>query len=236
MKEIGGPSPDTPPSYDESLIKPAQHAIGFRIAAVQQERVQNLLAMYIDPLMECQATLGILKMAFALIPSDIPGLQDTRLVKSVNVLQEQAETFETESNPAFESIEGFAEDENVRLVRLQGEENNARFWEQPSVVQQLEQGIRQRVEASSGGTDDKISEPPQMTTKPTGKGLIGKLLKRQAPLNRSSGGTRGECEKTLPEVQVNAGIEELCIRYVTPVGLYDTRSGRAVVVRVRFGA
>ena len=227
--------PEALPSYHESLKQPSHQSM---IEAVQRERIRNLPADYIHPLLASQASSAIYKMTFALVPSDVENLQNNQKPNRADVLEKHVGASGTDCNPASESIEGFAEDENVRLIRLRGNENGARFWEQPSVVSNLERGIRQILGLSPDHTEGwRANQCIQPGARPR-KTFLGRLPK--AATQASKGPFADEIHRSAaldpmaPHVEVQVAVEEVCLRYETPMGLYDTRTGMALVIRVHF--
>lgn len=105
---------------------------------------------------------------------------------------------------------GFPSTENLTLVRLRSSELSLEFCRQPAVMQEIELQM---------STDLRKS---------------GYLVFRRAPSDLE---WRTIQEKPLMEAEARVGVEtrEICIRLENEMGLYETRTGKAVVVRVETG-
>ena len=117
-----------------------------------------------------------------------------------------------------ETIVGFPSAENLTLLRLHGHENSLEFWRQLAVLQELGQQLRTHLQNSG-----------YQVTKDSGAGLQG-----PSPPNAE---WRTVQEKPLGEGEVRVRVEtmEICLRVENDMGLYETRTGKAIVVKVNVG-
>ena len=105
------------------------------------------------------------------------------------------------------------------MERLHGQENGVEFWRQLAVMQELMQQLCAHLqslghlviednEASLQGPHSPTAEWRTVQKETLGKG----------------------------EVRVRVEMKEVCLRTENDMGLYETKSGKAVVVKVDFGA
>ncbi|KAL9597812.1 MAG: hypothetical protein Q9219_004889 [cf. Caloplaca sp. 3 TL-2023] len=118
---------------------------------------------------------------------------------------------------------GFPADENPILVRLSGLENRLAFWQKPAAVRTLRDlicaGLRK------GGYH--ILPNPSLGSEeraPEGHRTRGSEVADWRFVERLALG--------MAEARVEVGVREVCARVVSAIGLFETRWGRAVVVRV----
>lgn len=114
-----------------------------------------------------------------------------------------------------EKILGFPMTEDLTLIRLCGEEHTIEFWRQPAVIREFEE---QLCEFLRDG---------------------GYVVVR----DEGDGRNRTSAEWKTVEARVLANghartvvyIKEICLRVENAMGLYETRSGKALVVKVDVG-
>lgn len=117
-----------------------------------------------------------------------------------------------------ETVVGFPSAENPTLVCLHGQENSLEFWRQVAVRQELGQQLRTHLENS-------------------GYRVIGdNRTSIQGQISPSADWSTVH-EETLKDGEANFQIEtkEICLRIVNGMGLYETSTGKAVVVEVNVG-
>ncbi|KAF7593762.1 hypothetical protein BBP40_010938 [Aspergillus hancockii] len=134
------------PSYEDSIRSPpptekSPHSIATtpplhrHLDESRLQRVQSILTQYIDPLLSQQASSGLYKATFILIPSNTTSLQPSAQTNS-------------EPTPKDPEVVGFPASTVVKLVQLHGEEHTTEFWRQPAVLRELESSLRARLAAS----------------------------------------------------------------------------------------
>ena len=105
------------------------------------------------------------------------------------------------------------------MVYLHGQENSLEFWRQLAVMQELEQQMRSHLGNSGyrviGANETSLQGPtsPQADWRTVPKETLGN-----------------------GEVSVSIQITEICLRTENDMGLYETKTGKAVVVKVNVGA
>lgn len=252
--EVGDSDPV--PSYEESVgsgqtlsdtfprpvdEKQSGLPLQTQLANIRSQRIQSILHIYIDPLLLSQGASGIYKTMFFLIPSNIRALQHSSEV----------------STPKDEII-GFPSNENVKLVRLRGEEHTLEFWRQPAVIAELESSLKARL-AASGHKLEQVPVPS--LAPPVGPESPGAPPERKSFWGRKKEkyvhgyedptlscdfklGWRADDEVQrdgvkrlgLGEVRVRVAMKEVCLRVENEMGLYETRRGMGVSVVVEVGS
>ena len=206
---------DGPPSYTESLNSPQHNNspsyLPQNIAAARTAVISSLLINYITPHLYGSALSGLASTTLILIPSNVSSLQPPSKTGS------QA-SLDSKDGPPRETIVGFASAENLTLIRLHGQENSIQFWRQPIVIQELGQQLRSHLLISGhrvvGDNETSIqgSNPPIADWR-----TVPKL----------------DLEKE--DVRTRVCIMEICLRVENDMGLYETRTGKAVVVKMDVG-
>lgn len=101
------------------------------------------------------------------------------------------------------------------MIRLEGQENSLGFWCQPRVVFELEQQLRSQLQRE-------------------GLRVVGCNASQRAVSNVDWRTIERKPLKT-SEASIEVGMQEISLRTENAMGLYETRTGKAVVVKVEFG-
>jgi len=222
------PSTDLP----QSLVE--------RLSSVRLQRINAIIDAHINPLLEQQADSGLYKSVFILVPSNSTTLQaqDT----SDDILERSAGSVGSSRN---EEIIGFREGEYVKLVRLHGTEYDAEFWRQPSVISELNDALQTKLRKAghriaSLPAKQSLSEPDNTQNSPsstaTKKNYFGwRKKEKETPVisqDIPASGWRFEKEDALTdgEVRIKTGLQDVSLRVQSEMGLYETKTGKAVVV------
>ncbi|KAH0551691.1 hypothetical protein GP486_007090 [Trichoglossum hirsutum] len=230
-------------------IASSQGVLPAQIASVREQRIQILLDTYVQPLLDEQALSGLYKTTFILVPSNVVPLQDGDSPSTPNAI---------EGSSAADVVVGFPSEDFVKLVRLKGPENKLEFWRQPAIVDQLGRQLKARLhggghklayEEPVSSMDAEALPPMGGSTRP----LFGRKSSKSAQLDRLEerrleqglfrGGWRAPNErpsgyqKLAPgEVQVDVNVSDVSIRVVTEMGLYETKTGSAVIMTIEVGS
>lgn len=219
---------DPPPPYAESIADESfvAHSLPSTIQKARFHRISSLLATHIHPHLPRSALDKVSSRTLVLIPSNVSGLQPIPVVAAepgsyLNPFDGRADS----KGFINESVIGFPSTENLMLIRLHGDENTLEFWQQENVIQDLET----QLEADLIRLGHRVME--------------GYREERMHRSNRQSRATsdsaewRAVTEQALGdgEVRVSIRIKEVSLRVQNVMGLYETRGGKAVVVRVEFG-
>ena len=104
------------------------------------------------------------------------------------------------------------------MIRLHGQENSIEFWRQLTVIQELGQQLRSHLLNSGhrvvGDNETSIqgSNPPIADWR-----------------------TESKLDLKKEDVRTRVSVMEVCLRVENDMGLYETRTGKAVVVKVDVG-
>lgn len=201
------PSSDGLPSYSESVRSPQQ-------SSSPRYLPQNIAAARTALI----ASLITTYITPHLHESALSGLASTTLVLVPSNVSSMHPPEKVGSQDSSETILGFPSAENLTMVRLHGQENSLEFWRQVAVMQELGQQMRAYLRDSGYRVigDDETS--------------------LQAP-NSSEADWRTVKNKNLGngEVSVRVEISEICMRTENDMGLYETKTGKAVVVKINVG-
>lgn len=214
-------SSDGLPSYSESISS----ALPNNIASARTALISNLAETHIKPHLHSNALSGLSRTTLLVIPSNVSPLQPPQPSSSSS-----KGAWDSDSTFPGETIVGFPDDENLTLIRLQGQENSLGFWCQPAVVVELEQQLRSQLQREGhrivGGNE--MASPSSPTLKKSGS-----VFQRTA----SNAEWRTVERKSLRdgEASIEVGVKEICLRMENVMGLYETRTGKALNVRVEVG-
>lgn len=210
------PFSDGLPSYSESVRSHQQHPsrdlyLPQNIAAARTALISSILTAQITPHLHGSALSGLTSTTLILIPSNVSALQPPGKIGSKS-------PSDSEDRLPRETIVGFPSAENLAMVRLRGEENNIEFWRQLAVIRELGQQLSANLRNSGHQVigDDEIS-----LRGPTRPNAEWKTVQKE---------TLGD-----GEVRIRVEITDICLRTENEMGLYETRTGKAVVVKVDVG-
>lgn len=227
MAKNSGYSPDDLPSYSESISTPqtSSATLPQNIAQARSALVSSLLATHITPHLHSSSLSGLSSTTLLLVPSNVSSLQppthgDTKGPSG--------------DGPKFpgESVEGFYSTDNLTIIRMHGRQNSSEFWRQPAVIRVLEQQLQTQMR-KDGHRVVGVEELAEAASSNGAAKSHGGFFKRKA----------SNVEWKMPEVEqlgdgeVRTGVEmkDICLRIENEMGLYETRTGKAVVVKVDVG-
>ena len=222
-----------------------------QLASVRSYRINTVISAYIDPLLQSQALAGLFRTTLVLIPSNINSLQqpDSSSKDSGDITDGSGHSTNSGSK---EEVVGFRSEEYVKLVRLHGGEHTLEFWRQPAVIKELDNSLKARLQASGHRlAEDAAAQTPQPASiNPPPEPVLPKrgFFRRKPsepstpapvkpnPLPEST--WRYVPEQNIPpgHVQTKVKLEDVCLRVETEMGLYDTKTGKAVVVNIEIGS
>jgi hypothetical protein len=230
---------DPVPSYEESSrstnhttsdTKPPRRPLQTSLAEARSHRIGSVLAAYIDPLLDAQILNCVAKSTFILIPSD---------------------TLTSLPNLASKDLAGLPESaRNAVVVRLHGPDNQAAFWLQSTVVQQLSSDLRCRLASSGHRVEEESTEPQKATlpapaTRPSWlkRNLgFGQQVDPTASISHWKLGWRSEDEENaarrkldLDEMRVSAKVNDVSVMSESELGLWLTQTVKAVWLTVEVG-
>ncbi len=206
------PSFDGLPSYPESVSSSTYPtpSIPNKVARARSALISTLVTTQLLPHLHSNVLSGLSNTTLLIIPTNVSELQPPH---SSNVDAIDSRT--SEATHLQERVVGFLSSENLTLVRLQGQENSLGFWCQPTVVIELEHHLRSQLQRE-------------------GQRVVG----GNASQRRVSNAEWRTIEKKplqTGEAGIEVGIKEISLRTENTMGLYETRTGKAVVVKVEVG-
>jgi hypothetical protein len=227
---------NTTTSLTESLTK------------VRTQRINAIIRDYIDPLLQDQVLAGLHEATIALVPSNSHRIQTSAGAHN-DLIEGLGETISHNND---ESVLGFPDDAYVKLVRLHGEEYTIEFWRQPAVVRELELALRSMLSASGhnifGSPPSNVqAEKPVRESRsmpPIAKmGLFRKKTKKAAAEQEgsSSASELRLHDQSAPsmrpgQVKIDIELQDVTLRVVTEMGLYDTKTGTALLVKMKIAS
>ena len=205
MDSKSNPSSDGLPSYSESVRSPQQDSSTSYLP-------QNIAAAR-TALISSLLTTYITPHLYG---SALSGLSSTTLILVPSNVSALHSPGQIGSKDPSETIVGFPSAENLTMVRLHGQENSLEFWRQFAVMQELEQQMRSHLRNSGyrviEGNKNSLQSSPNADWRTAQKETLG------------SG-----------ELSVQLETKDVCLRIENDMGLYETRTGKAVVVKVDVG-
>lgn len=225
MSEKSHQSVDSLPSYSESVSSASRPtpSLPRNITQARTAFISDLINTQIIPHLHSNALSGLANTTLLIIPSSVSSL---RLSQS-STRQEKPGLDAGFPN---ETIVGFSSAENLTLIRLQGQENNLSFWVQQAVISELWQQLCSQLQNEgyriARGCQHSLLEEPNAKE----SGSI-------SPTTTSKGDWRTAQKMRLQagEANVEVGVQEICLRVENLMGLYETKTGKALVVKVEIG-
>ena len=199
------PVPALPPPYAETISLPPSS-----LSRTRTSIISALLTSHILPHIQTSALAGLSKTNLLLIPSNVSSLQPSHNPHSLDGLS--ATTFPGET------LVGFPSPETPTLIRLHKPEDRLEFWRQPAILQELEVLLQHALRAQ--GHHVQASEG-------TG-GNSGALSPRHTDWRTPVQGN----SLAKGEARAKVEIVEICLRLESAMGLYETRSGKAIAVEI----
>lgn len=195
------------PSYSESVRSPQQHP--------SPSYLPQTIAAARRALISSLLTTYVIPH---LCGSALAGLSSTTLILVPSNVSSLHPPGKAGSKGPPETIVGFPSAENLTMVRLDGRENSLEFWRQSAVMQELGQQICSHLRSSGYRV------------------VGGNGASRQGSSSPNADWRTGQKE-TLGNGEVSIQVEttEICWRTENDMGLYETRTGKAVVVKVTVG-
>ena len=217
-KESGLSSDDLPP-YSENLSYTSPTSLPQNLASVRIARIYSLLETHIKPHLLDTTLAGLSCSTLVLIPSDVPSLTPTLVNDSKDGLNQQA------FFPG-EKLAGYTDVGSVTLIRLHGQENSFEFWRQLPVIKELERALQTQLEREHDISD---VERPVLPAVPESKGWFKKKsssFPQQKTGNVKASGTS--------KVKADVELRDVSLRTENAMGLYETKTGKAIVIKVDF--
>ncbi|KAI4239986.1 MAG: hypothetical protein L6R40_005418 [Gallowayella cf. fulva] len=173
-------------------------------------RVTALIDAHIAPHLDGTSTSTLV-----LVPSNV-----TSLFHSLPSCSTEKDT-----SSAFprELLIGFPSDENPTITRLPGPDNRLEFWQRAAALRELGRQLRARLRAEG---HEIVLDPFQRDV-----GVPDQIASSE------DAGWRSVEQRTLRagEARVEVALKDVCLRIENDMGLYETRTGKGIVVSVKYG-
>ena len=212
-------SSDDLPSYSETLSYTSPTSLPQNLASVRKVRIYSLLETHIKPHLLDTTLAGLSRSTLVLVPADVPSLTPRLGNDSKDRLDRQA------SFPG-EKIAGFSDAGNLTLIRLQGQENSFEFWRQLPVIKGLERALQAHLERDNDVSDvDESVLPARPESRGWFKKKASSVPQQKTEKIKASGGSK---------VKTEVELQDVSLRTENAMGLYETKTGKAVVIKVDF--
>lgn len=236
---------DKPPAYSElSPLTTQTPNLSQHLSTVRTTRINNTLTSLVLPSFHAAASAGLSRTTLVLIP-----LENTAL---------QVPSDSKDASPStLPEVIGFPADDHMQVLPLESTEGNAlEFWRQPSVSRELEGMLKARLAADGHRIREvpAATLPPSMPTPPpvVESKKSGGFFRRRGSGSQSQARTLSpsQTQAQMPwsfpvpfkeeplspgEVKVEVELRDVSFRVVSDMGLYDTKTGKAVVARIEIG-
>ncbi|MCJ1454611.1 hypothetical protein MMC28_004964 [Mycoblastus sanguinarius] len=198
------------PTYAESTssnsVSPA--TLPQSVATARATLIALLLRTQITPHLHRAALSGLSSTTLLFVPSNVTTLRPP--IGSFSKIPSGL----NDDFPG-EKVVGFPSADNPTISRLQGQENSLEFWRQPAVILELEKQLRTQLRSE-------------------GYRLVGDESERVRASNAEWRTVEKEHLRD-GEARTAVEIKEICLRVENEMGLFETKTGKAVVVRVDIG-
>lgn len=200
------------PSYSESTSTSLNSTptLPTHVARARSVLISTLVTTQIIPCLHSNVLSGVSSTTLLMVPSNVSQLQPPQ-----SNIAGPTGSWASEAALSQETVVGFPTAENPTLVRLQGQENSLGFWCQPAVVLELNQQLCSQLQQD-------------------GYRVVGGNTSQRSMSNVE---WRTIAKKPLAtgEATIEVGMGEISLRIENAMGLYETRTGKAVVVKVEIG-
>ena len=177
---------------------------------------------HIHPYVQQSVATGITSSTLILVPSDVWKLKNVDTSNSYVKL-----------DPDFkfpgEKVLGFPDNEAITIQRLTGPDHKLEFWKQASVVRELSSTIQTMLRGEGYiVVDHAVEQRVQLTSRngTTSPSLDVRPVEwktmEQPPLGYGEARNKSE-------------VKEVTLRMENEMGLYETRSGMAIVMKIEIG-
>ena len=204
---------DGPPSYMESVqFQPKDP----RSPPTQAEpgQIRRLLYDEIIPHISDAQFSGIPASTIVIVPSNVPSLRPSADIDP-----------KTSSNGFHgEKIVGFPSTEELTLIRLSELEDTLEFWQRTASKQSLARNLHIYL------VQEGYYFPEELARDQSFAMFTG------IPLEARAGWMTSNEERLVHrQASINVSVQEVCLRVENEMCLYETKKGKALVVRVKIG-
>ena len=228
---------EQPPPYEEQYhIASDLPTLSKHLSQARSCLINDIVKSHVLPQFQTSALSGLSRTAIILLPAQPAS---------------SASSSDRKDGSPQPELLGFPSDEHVHIVRLIGEENPSGFWQQPVVVQELEKTIKSRLAATGHQiwNDACLASTragQSLSDSRKGSGFFKKKLDNVPPpvqpitrwnlLLETSWATNSTQSLPSGQIMVAAGHRDISTRVTTDLGLYDVKTERGVVIRIKTGS
>lgn len=207
-------SDDGPPSYSDSIYAKGKVSDNAKDSQDGPDLVHALLTIWIIPHVRTAISSSTLSSTLIIIPSDIATLQPPVDMDAI---------IPSQGFPG-EKVVGFPSAEELTLIRLSNPEDTHQYWQRQATKQLLADAVHAYLvqEGYYFPEDITKTEPFERMT-----GISSEFRKGWMTANEEQLRHR--------EARINVSMQEICLRVEDKMGLYETKKGKALVVRLRMG-
>ncbi len=197
---------DDPPSYAESV---RHHE---KVARTQTGREPGadlayaLLRNFVVPNIQGAISSETASITIVLVPSNVASLQPLKEPDSKRV---------SDGFPG-EQLVGFPKTEELKLIRLSDPDDTIEFWQRTGSRQSLSDSLHAYLVQEGFYFREDIARAESSRAQAGWMTVSGEQLRHR-------------------EASVSIVLQEVCLRIEDDMGLYETRRGKALVVKVRIG-
>ncbi|KAK6345236.1 hypothetical protein TWF718_007162 [Orbilia javanica] len=218
-------------SFGTGKIQAEPLTIQQKIALAVEDRLTNLLMEHILPLVEGQATSGIYNGAFILIPSNSVTLQDQKDPYSGDY-----DTGSPIAPPDDQiislSVSNISLFSYMKLVRLQGVGNTVQFLTQRQVIDELKKQLKARLQLPDPPPPPPPVIPQPVSPPPQKKSRWGWGKSSSQPAIETAP-VAPVLPPPAPKGPIDIRIEEVSMRRMNFMGIYETTTGTVLVVEIQ---
>ena len=220
------PSASSPPPPPYSVTSPAQNNLPRNpptyATSLRAPRIRALINEHVIKHVQESASDYPYSHTFIFVPSNVTTLMNDEMLNS-NSKQEPGTRYQFRQ----EKVIGFPAAEKITLIRLEGHDNELQYWKSASVTREVSATVDQALHAEGYNVVHNQREVPL----PPRNGLpspppSARSVEWKAPdhLALAAGEARSKTD-----------LREITLRIENDIGLYETRSGLALVVKTEIG-
>ncbi|KAK6360607.1 hypothetical protein TWF730_006744 [Orbilia blumenaviensis] len=225
-----GSSPAYSNSFSIGKVQTEPLTIQQKIALAVEDRLTNLLMEHILPLVEGQATSGIYNGAFILVPSNSATLQTPR-----NPYSSEYDVGPTIPPPDDQiislSVSNISAFNYMKLVKLRGVGNTVQFLTQRQVIEELKKQLKARLQLPDPPPPPPPVVPQPVSPPPQKKSRWGWGRSSSQPVVETVS-VAPILPPPVPKGPIDIRIEEVSMRRMSYMGIYETTTGTVLVVEI----
>ena len=220
------PSASSPPPPPYSVTSPTQNNLPRNpptyATSLRAPRIRALINDHVMKHVHESASDRPYSQTFIFVPSNVTTLMNDETLDS-DSKQDPGSRYQFRQ----EKVIGFPAAEKITLIRLEGHDNELQYWKPASVTREVSATLDQTLQAEGYNVVYNQREqqlPPRSglaSPPPSARSIAWKAPDHQA---LAAGDARSKTD-----------FKEITLRIENDIGLYETRSGLALVVKTEIG-